>query len=56
MSFYCFPNITFRLFKSSTGRDAAGQIRDIRRPVALSLLKNDRVRDAYCFFSNPAAF
>ena len=37
MSFDCFPNITFRLFKSSTGRDAAGQVGDIRRPVAVSL-------------------
>ena len=26
MSFDRFPNITFRLFKSSAGRDAAGQI------------------------------
>ena len=56
VSFNCFPNIAFGLFQGAAGCDTARQIGNIRRPIALSLFKNDCVPDAHFAFSNPAAY
>src|SRR4051812_31594459 len=48
VSFDCFPNITFRVFKSDAGCDAARQVRNVRSPIALRLLENNRARFDAC--------
>src|ERR1700694_3309660 len=56
MSLDRFADIMLRLFECAAGCDAARQIGNIRRPIVLSLFKNDCVSDAHYLFSNPAAF
>lgn len=34
-----FADITFRFFKSAAGCDAARQVRNVRRPIALGLFE-----------------
>jgi hypothetical protein len=56
MSLDRFADIMLRLFEGAAGCDTAWQIGNIRRPIVLSLFKNDSVSNAHYFFSNPAAY
>jgi len=43
-------------FKRFAGCHAARKVRNVRSPVVLSLLEQNRMLGSHFFFSNPAAF
>jgi hypothetical protein len=43
MASYSLSNIPLRLFQRLTGADAAGQMRNVSRPIVFGSLENDGV-------------